>query len=313
MCEHEQHQPRSTVRGYRLRRRLNENATSKRVRHGTLLLAIALVTVATAPEASENGMPAPMRGTAGVQSPAAAPAPAPTPWVRGKVLETMDAGNYTYVHIDTGSGKKWAAGPRTAVKVGDEIAFPGGALEMPNFESKSLGRRFESIAFVGALVVGDPPAAGKAAATDPHAGIPGMAGGGDPHAGVAGVPPKSAPHGAPSGSSEPQIDTKNIARANGGYTVGEIHDKRSELEAKEISVRGKVVKFNAGVMSRNWIHLRDGSAGQAGANDLTVTTDDRAQVGDTVVVKGRVGVNRDFGFGYRYDVMLESATVDVEK
>jgi hypothetical protein len=66
-------------------------------------------------------------------------------------------------------------------------------------------------------------------------------------------------------------------------------------------------------MKKNWIHLRDGSAGKTGANDLTVTTDQKAEVGDTVVVKGRLAVNRDFGSGYRYDVIVESATVDPEK
>lgn len=286
------------------------------MRYGAVLSVVAaLVTLTAARAASETSMPAPMRGTPGTQPPTPTTAPASTPWVRGKVLETMDVGSYTYVHIDTGSEKKWAAGPKTAVKVGDPIAYPGGATEMKNFESKSLGRKFESIAFVGALVVGDAPAVAK----DPHAGlptgipkgIPMMGNGVDPHAGVPGMPP--AAHGGSSANADSVTKVENIAKVEGGYTVGETHDKRSELETKTARVRGKVVKYNAGVMGKNWIHLRDGSTGLGGENDLTVTTDDQAKVGDTVVVTGRVGVNRDFGFGYRYDVILESATVVVEK
>jgi hypothetical protein len=252
------------------------------MRRGPLPFVLALVTLTASPAASETNLPAPMRGAPDAQPPAAASAPASPAWVRGKVLETMDAGSYTYVHVDTGSQKRWAAGPKTAVEVGDEVVFPSGAMEMKNFESKSLGRRFESIAFVEALVVGDPPAGARAAANDPPSG-------------------------------EPGIEVKDIARIEGGHTIGEIYDKRSELEATMVSVRGKVVKYTAGVMKKNWIHLRDGSAGKTGANDLTVTTDQKAEVGDTVVVKGRLAVNRDFGSGYRYDVIVESATVDPEK
>lgn len=178
---------------------------------------------------------------------------------------------------------------------------------MKNFESKSLGRKFESIAFVGALVAGDP----AVGANDPQAPVPGVGKGVDPHAGVPGMPAPA--HGGSSGKAESAIEAGTIAKAEGGYTVGEIHDKRGELEGKTVRVRGKVVKYNAGVMGKNWIHLRDGSTDLAGVNDLTVTTDVQAKLGDTVVVEGRVAVNRDFGFGYRYDVLLESATVDVEK
>ena len=42
-------------------------------------------------------------------------------------------------------------------------------------------------------------------------------------------------------------------------------------ENQEVTVRAKVVKYNGGVMGKNWLHIRDGS-GEAGNNDLTVTT-----------------------------------------
>jgi hypothetical protein len=72
-----------------------------------------------------------------------------------------------------------------------------------------------------------------------------------------------------------------------------------------------VVKFNAGIMGRNWIHIQDGS-GAEGSNDLTVTTDDTAQLGDLVVIKGTLKTNQDFGHGYSYDILVEQAKVNVE-
>ena len=64
-------------------------------------------------------------------------------------------------------------------------------------------------------------------------------------------------------------------------------------------------------MGKNWIHLQDGT-GAAGTNDLTVTTAGTASVGNTVVVRGNLTTNKDFGFGYKYDVMVEDAAVTVE-
>jgi hypothetical protein len=76
--------------------------------------------------------------------------------------------------------------------------------------------------------------------------------------------------------------------------------------------RGKVVKTNPNIMGKNWLHVRDGS-GAEGTNDLTVTTAGTApNVGDTVVVKGTVALEKDFGMGYQYDIIVEDAEVTVE-
>ena len=64
-------------------------------------------------------------------------------------------------------------------------------------------------------------------------------------------------------------------------------------------------------MGKNWLHLQDGT-GSIGSNDLLVTSADAAKPGDTVLVEATVAVNRDFGAGYKYRVMLEDAKVTVE-
>ena len=75
-------------------------------------------------------------------------------------------------------------------------------------------------------------------------------------------------------------------------------------------VRGKVVKFTGGVLGKNWIHLRDGSGSASdGTNDVLVTTKDEASIGDIVLVKGVVHLDRDFGSGYAYQVLIEEASV----
>jgi hypothetical protein len=45
---------------------------------------------------------------------------------------------------------------------------------------------------------------------------------------------------------------------------------------------------------------------------LTVTTAVVVKVGDAVLVKGVLSTNRDFGLGYKYDLIIEDAQVTVE-
>jgi hypothetical protein len=73
-------------------------------------------------------------------------------------------------------------------------------------------------------------------------------------------------------------------------------------------VRARVVKFNAQILGKNWLHVRDGS-GAEGTNDLTVTTAATAKVGDLVLVTGTLATDRDFGSGYKYPLIVEDAKV----
>ena len=207
---------------------------------------------------------------------------------KGKVTETMNAANYTYVCVDTGSEKVWAAGPQCEVKVGDEVTIPQGA-PMQNFHSNTLNRDFEVIYFVAAIL-------------GPNGQSPSKQG-------------QMATGHAPAGDTSvpANIDVTDLTKPEGGKTVAELFAQQADLTGKEVTVRGKVVKFNANILGKNWLHLQDGSGDSAAkTNDLTVTTAETVKVGDTVLVTGKLVVNKDFGFGYQYDVMIEEASVTVE-
>jgi len=120
------------------------------------------------------------------------------------------------------------------------------------------------------------------------------------------------PHPMPATDAAP-VDLAGIARADGGKTVAEVFAEKDALAGKPVTFRGKVVKANSGIMGKTWIHVRDGS-GAEGTNDLTVTTTTaQPNVGDTVLVTGPVSLNKDFGMGYQYEVIVEDAQVTVEK
>ncbi len=121
----------------------------------------------------------------------------------------------------------------------------------------------------------------------------------------------SEPHPVPTEATS-SIDLSGIAKAEGGQTVAEVFATKEQLEGETVVIRGRVVKVNANIMGKNWLHVRDGS-GEEGTNDLTVTTTGTLPaVGDTVLVTGPVGLNRDFGMGYQYPVIVEDAEVTIE-
>ncbi|MBM3864303.1 MAG: nucleotide-binding protein [Verrucomicrobia bacterium] len=211
----------------------------------------------------------------------AAASPAPPGEIRGKVVESINAASYTYVHVDTGAARVWAAAPQFAVKAGDSVAL-GDAMPMPNYHSKTLNRTFEVVYFSGRAAVNGVAAVAVEATAAPPRSLPGLA-----------------------------VDLSNLARAAGGQTVAEVHSGRAALAGQLVTVRGRVVKFNYNILGRNWLHIRDGS-GTEGNNNLTVTSTGQAKVGDLVVVTGRLAVDKDFGSGYRYALLVEEAKLKVE-
>jgi len=198
----------------------------------------------------------------------------------GVVTQTMDVREYTYAEIDTGDGLVWVAGPITKLAVGDTVEVPSG-IRMVDFRSTAMNRTFDEIHLVHTIRVKSGEGGGKA----------------------------SAARAADAGAG---ADVSGIERVEGGRTVGEVIADRASLSGQEVAVRGKVTKINTGILGRNWLHLADGSVGPDGEQDLMVTTKDVAEVGSTVVVRGAVATDQDFGYGYRYSVLIENAAVTPE-
>lgn len=98
----------------------------------------------------------------------------------------------------------------------------------------------------------------------------------------------------------------------GMKTVESLNQNKATLAGQTVSAQGKVVKVNNGIMGRNFVHVQDGT-GDASNNNLIVTSKQTAAVGDQVSVSGVVAVNRDFGSGYSYPLLLEEATIAPKK
>ncbi|MEE8399517.1 MAG: hypothetical protein V3S89_10965 [Desulfobacterales bacterium] len=218
----------------------------------------------------------------------------------GTVLETMNAGSYTYIRLDNGlGGEIWAAVPETTLEIGEEITLNHGAV-MRDFTSKSLDRKFESILFSSGF------RRGSEAKTGPMAGdATGQA------SAVATTGSPQQPSAGSAGAIAPFAELKvEKSTAENGYTVGELYAGAARLNKQRITVKGQVVKISPNIMGKNWIHLQDGTGDPTkNTHDLVVTSSVMVEKGATVSLEGILATDKNFGAGYSYAVVIEEAIV----
>lgn len=89
--------------------------------------------------------------------------------------------------------------------------------------------------------------------------------------------------------------------------LAELFKNKDKYEGKKIVVTGKVVKVNNGILNRNWVHINDGSKCGNIECDLTITTEDEVENGAQVTFEGKITLNKDFGAGYHYHLIMEEA------
>ena len=203
---------------------------------------------------------------------------AATDRIYGKVSDVIDVAGYTYAEVDDGKSKVWVAGPVTPLKIGDMIAFTTD-MPMENYHSQSLDRDFAIIYFAERFITDKvAPETKTEPAASPHDQL---------KQGLA---------------AKPVI---GINKVEGGNTIAEIYAQKQQLNGKTIRVRGQVTKVTNKVMGKNWLHIMDSSTPE----DLTVTTQSTVDIDDVVVIEGKLGLDRDFSYGYIYPVILEDAKI----
>ncbi len=195
----------------------------------------------------------------------------------GEVVEKLDAGDYSYLQIKEKDNLYWIAIPLMQIKLGENIMYSK-YMEMKNFESKTLNRTFKSVLFVDdANKVAD-----EKTLTSAHSNL----------------------------SPKEQKDIK-VKTLRDGKTIAEIYKNKQSLNGKTVKVKGKVVKFNSGIMNRNWVHIQDGTDDN-GNFDLLITSDETVKFGDIIVAEGKLAIDKDFGAGYSYAVLVEEAKIIIE-
>lgn len=193
------------------------------------------------------------------------------------VKEILNATAYTYLLVTEGEKEFWIAIPLTDVKVGKNYTYQGG-VEMKKFESKDLKRTFDSVFFVEGII--------------------------DPNAPVS---TNDAKKETKSTLTTTEL-SKGITLAKDAISIHDLFLNKDKLAGKTVVLTGKAAKFMPEIMSKNWIHLQDGSSFK-GSNDITITTLAKVKVDEIVTIKGTVILNKDLGSGYKYDILIEDAVL----
>ena len=194
-----------------------------------------------------------------------------------QVIDKISAGGYNYLQVSENKNEYWIAVPTMEIEVGETVYFSK-FMVMEEFNSPTIDRTFDEILFV--------EDARKSPTPDEMKKI---------HAGT-------------TSSDKQQINVEPLAD---GKTVQQIYTDKSSLAGKDVKVKGQVVKFNKQIMKRNWIHIQDGT-GTENEFDLVITSDTDVNVGDVIIAEGTLAVDKDFGAGYFFPVIIENARINVE-
>ncbi len=193
------------------------------------------------------------------------------------IKEVLQTSVYTYLLVEENSNSYWVACNRQEFSV-DQIVYFEEGLAMENFESKELSRTFDLVYFLNEVAF-DPVSLNASAGTSP------------------------TPHGMIKEAVKKEI---KVEKAAGGISLGELFANPTGFKGQKVTIRGEVVKYNEAIMGKNWVHIQDGS-GTGESFDLTVTTADIVKLGDVVTFEGTINLNKDFGAGYVYEVIMEEA------
>jgi len=214
----------------------------------------------------------------------------------GKVLEIKGVMGYKYLKVDENGTQHWVAIANAPVALGDKIGYDKRTI-MYDFESKSLGKKFKEIIFASDVYL--PQKAEKPKSMKDMLGLSSK----DPHKGM----------GRGMSAEENEKPAKPFVKKD-VYTIEEVHMWRKNLEDKIISLEGTVFKVSHQIMKLDWVHLGDGTGNEKKlTDDLVFTaTSTNIKAGDKVIAKGKVVVNKDFGYGYFYKVLIQDATFGVK-
>ena len=195
----------------------------------------------------------------------------------GKVIDKIPAKGYTYLQVTENKNDFWIAVPTMEIEIGETVYFSRFMI-MEDFRSDNIDKSFDQILFV--------EDARKSPTPDEMKKI---------HSGV----------------QSTEKEEIKIEPLSGGKTIQQIYADKSSLKGEVVKVRGKVVKFNKQIMKRNWIHIQDGTGGE-NEFDLVMTSNEEVQVGDIITAEGKVAVDKDFGAGYFFPVMIEDVKIEKE-
>jgi hypothetical protein len=197
------------------------------------------------------------------------------------VLELLEGGNYDYMYVSEDTLSYWLATKKGEYVIGKEYVYSS-FIPKTDFSSKEFNRVFEQLNLVSNLI----PA--SSLNTKGHVHGP------------------NCNHGnldnQDTGADYPfDENSESIS-----VTIAELVENPTKYISSWVLLSGICVKVNTAILDRNWIHIKDGTLD---SYDLVITSNDNVKLGDSVTFKARITLNKDFGAGYSYPLLLEQGTL----
>ncbi len=200
-----------------------------------------------------------------------------------KVNEVLKTSKYLYLNVTENEEQFWIATRIMDVVVGETYYYKGGLLKT-NYESKDFNRVFEKIYLISSNLVAANHATNTTASEN----------------NISSNKQTTKPTPVPVKATTKKIEVK------GSMKISELVANSSKYNGKTVQISGICVKSNPNIMNKNWMHLKDGSQDDY---DLVFTSDTFVPEGKVVTIKATVTLNKDFGAGYKYDLILENGTI----
>jgi len=193
------------------------------------------------------------------------------------VMEILPTTKYVYLNVKENGKQYWIATRKLDIKIGETYFYKGGLLKT-NFESKEYNKVFDKIYLVTSLVQAN------------HGGSSEL----------------NMPQKEQNINKKTTTNTKQIIVKSGSIKIAELVENYKKYEGKIVQISGECVKINPNIMGRNWIHIKDGSKDDY---DLVITSNTFVKEGSMITIKATVTLNKDFGAGYKYDLILENGII----
>jgi len=189
------------------------------------------------------------------------------------VIEHIPGQRYSYMKVAENDDEYWIATMKGDFKENESYHYHEG-IEKTDYSSTELSRTFDRIVLVSELLSPDAHDGQSSSSMKPN---------------------------------EVKIDkNEKINLPKSSTPIKDIIAQPARFKNKQIEITGRVTKVNPGIMDRNWIHVYDGTNGTF---DFVCTSNQDIPVGHLITLKGTIVLNKDFGAGYSYEILMENARV----
>ncbi len=104
------------------------------------------------------------------------------------------------------------------------------------------------------------------------------------------------------------INEKKAADKPIDVNLSDFKKNKDKFNGKSVRFKALVTKVSNNIMGRNWLHVT-GEGEKDSAIDIVVSTTDKVNVADRVIIEGVFSIDKNIGGGYQFPYFIEDGKV----